>query len=305
MTSSNINQTKLNMMYTIPTQMRNKVGETGYDIKQNEATNTDENTFDSNINVIAHRGYSEIMPENTISSFQAAADAGFSTIECDVSWTRDGVPVILHDETINRTARMPDGQKISGKLKCSALDFEELREFDFGIWKGEEFAGEKIPTFDEMLTCAKDNGLNVYIELKDYSGFDDEKAKLLVQAVIDAGMQDNITWISFDSEYLELISKYMPEARLGYLSEKSVSNETIEIIENLKTDENEVFLNLKYSKMSPFANEILDEANIPFEAWTINDGLYLKDLYEYGCEGITTDRLTDGFVDTYLDIFYD
>ena len=124
MTSSNINQTKLNMMYTIPTQMRNKVGETGYDIKQNEATKNDENTFDSNINVIAHRGYSEIMPENTISSFQAAADAGFSTIECDVSWTRDGVPVILHDETINRTARMPDGQKISGKLKCSAVDFE-------------------------------------------------------------------------------------------------------------------------------------------------------------------------------------
>lgn len=305
MTLSNINQTKLNMMYTIPAQMRSKVGETGYDINSNEVTNEDNNTFDSNISVVAHRGYSEVMPENTISSFQAAADAGFSTIECDVAWTRDGVPVILHDETINRTARMPDGQKISGKLKCSALDFEELREFDFGIWKGEEFAGEKIPSFTEMLTCAKDNDLNVYIELKDFSDFDDEKAMLLVQEVIDAGMQDNITWISFEAEYLELISKYLPDARLGLLHENGVSEKTIKTIESLQTGENEVFLNLKYSKVTPDVNEMLDEANIPFEAWTINDGLYLKELYEYGCEGITTDRLTDGFVDTYLDIFYD
>ena len=80
---------------------------------------------------------------------------------------------------------------------------------------------------------------------------------------------------------------------------------TIKTIDSLKNGENEVFLDLKYSQMTPFTNEILDEKNIPFETWTVNDSLYLKDLYEYGCEGITTDRLTDNFVDAYLDIFYD
>lgn len=305
MSSSNINQAKLNMMYTIPPQMRTKVGETGYEIIQEEDVNTNEDAFESNINVIAHRGYSEVMPENTISAFKAAAEAGFSTIECDVAWTKDGVPVIFHDETINRTARMPDGQNISGKMKCSALNFEELRKFDFGIWKGEGFAGEKIPSFSEMLACAKDNDLNVYIELKNYSDFDDEKAALLVQEVIAAGLENNVTWISFEPKHLALISKYMPEARLGLLHEKGVSKSTIKTIEDLQTEDNEVFLNLKYSKMTPSANEMLDKANIPFEAWTINDGLCLNELYEFGCEGITTDRLTDDFVDTYLDIFYD
>lgn len=305
MTSSNINQTNFNMMYTIPSQLQSKVQGSGYVIKPDEINNATDDTFESNINVVAHRGYCEEMPENTISSFKAAAEAGFSTIECDVSWTKDGVPVILHDKIINRTARMPDGQKISEKLKCSALNYEELKEFDFGIYKGEQYAGEKIPSFFEMLDCAKENNLNVYVELKDYSGFGAEKAKLLVQSVIDAGLEDNITWISFKPEHLKLISQYLPEARLGLLHEKSVSEKTIETLETLKNGENEVFLDLKFSKMTPFVNEILDKNNIPFEAWTLNDGLYLKDLYEYGCEGITTDRLTDNFVDAYLDIFYD
>ena len=280
MTSGNINQTNFNMMFTIPPQLRNKVEGSGYAINQNEIDNTAIDTFDSNINVIAHRGYCDKMPENTISSFTAAAEAGYSTIECDVSWTRDGVPVILHDDTINRTGRMPDGQNIRGKIKCSDLYFEQIREFDFGIYKGEEFAGEKIPTFEEMLACAKDNGLNVYIELKDYDGFDDEKAMLLVQSVIDAGLEDNVTWISFEPRYLQLISEQMPEARLGLLSEKPVSQKTIKTIDSLRTENNEVFLNLKYSKITPFANEILDEENIPFEAWTVNDSMYLRDLYE-------------------------
>ncbi|HMD03800.1 MAG TPA: glycerophosphodiester phosphodiesterase family protein, partial [Candidatus Binatus sp.] len=92
---------------------------------------------------IAHRGASGTFPENTLSGFRAAIDAGADMCELDVQLTRDGAVVVIHDETVDRTT--------DGKGEVAALTLEEIRRLDAGAkFKGGTVKGERIPTLDEV-----------------------------------------------------------------------------------------------------------------------------------------------------------
>ncbi len=254
---------------------------------------------DDKIKVIAHRGYTEKAPENTIPAFIAAAENGYNTVECDVEWTKDNVPVILHDSTINRTARRENGWRLFWPRKCSNLTYEELLKYDFGSWYSKDFKGTKIPTFNEVLDCANDYDLNLYVELKDTSGFDDKKVQTLTDAVKEAGLEDKITWISFNSDYLKAISEAMSNARLGYLTKYGVDEDTIDTLKSLKNNGNEVFLDIKAAKISDESSKMLKEAGFDFELWTVDDSDELKDLSAYDFSGITTNKLTEDDIEEY------
>ena len=98
---------------------------------------------ENNIYVAAHRGWCERYPENTMIAFQKALELGVDQIETDIRVTLDGELVCIHDDTVDRTT---DG---TGKVREKTLS--EIRELDAGIRKGEEFKGERIPTFKELL----------------------------------------------------------------------------------------------------------------------------------------------------------
>ena len=100
------------------------------------------------IKAVAHRGYSTEAPENTLPAFRLAKENGFDYVECDVVFTSDNVPVLLHDSSIDRTS--------NGEGKISSLTYEEVSQYDFGSWFSEEYAGVKIPTFDEFLKLCID-----------------------------------------------------------------------------------------------------------------------------------------------------
>ena len=255
--------------------------------------------YENELQVIAHRGYSSQAPENTIPAFTAAAQNGYDTIEIDIQWTKDNIPVILHDDTINRTARTENGGRLFFPRKCSWMNYNDLLKYDFGSYKGEEFEGTKIPTFDETLQCANDNNLNLYVELKDGTKLTKERAEILTNMVKEAGLEDKITWISFDSDYLNTIKELLPNARLGLLYDKKVTDKTIKKLESLKTDTNEVFLDVKSSKMNDKADELLDNAGFEFEAWTIDSLDTYKKIEKYGCSGITTNAITEDDLEEY------
>src|SRR5687767_2479124 len=92
---------------------------------------------------VAHRGASGYAPENTIAAFDKGVEMKADYIEIDVQRSKDGELVIIHDTKVDRTT---DG---TGNVKD--LTFEQIRSLDAGSWKGEQFKGEKIPTFDEIL----------------------------------------------------------------------------------------------------------------------------------------------------------
>lgn len=106
---------------------------------------------------IAHRGYSARHPENTLGAFRAAMDLGCTWLETDVRRTADGVLVLLHDATVDRTT--------DGTGAVADLPWEYVSGLDAGSWKGEAFRGERIPTLEQLLTVASGRA-QVVIELK-------------------------------------------------------------------------------------------------------------------------------------------
>ena len=108
--------------------------------------------------VIAHRGASGHAPENTLAAFKRAVALGATFIETDLQLTRDSRLVAMHDATVNRTT--------NGQGKVHDLTLMELRRLDAGSWFGSEFAGERIPTMDDILEFSKKHDVVFYLELK-------------------------------------------------------------------------------------------------------------------------------------------
>lgn len=110
-----------------------------------------------NTTLVAHRGYSGEAPENTIFAFMLAISRGYTHIEFDVQLTKDGVPVVIHDDTLERTT---DG---TGRVDDST--YAELAKLDAGSWHDPSFVNHRIPTLEETLIALK--GLaTLHIELK-------------------------------------------------------------------------------------------------------------------------------------------
>lgn len=107
---------------------------------------------------VAHRGLSGLYPENTMIAFRKAIEADCDGIEMDVHLTRDGVPVVIHDEEVDRTT--------NGSGYVKDFTYEQLCNLDAGIKFSDEFKGEKIPTLKEFFDFMKDNDKLINIELK-------------------------------------------------------------------------------------------------------------------------------------------
>lgn len=130
---------------------------------------------------IAHRGFSGNYPENTMLAFKKAVEAGCDGIETDLHMTRDGIIVICHDETIDRTT--------NGSGFINDYSYEELCKFDAGIKFGEEFEKEKIPAIDEFLDYVRDKSLLINLELKNDVIHYGELEKKVIEKVYEYNLQ--------------------------------------------------------------------------------------------------------------------
>jgi len=125
--------------------------------------------------VIGHRGAAGLAPENTLASFRRAAGLGARMVEFDVRLSSDSVPVVFHDDDLERTS--------NGSGPVAARTLAELKRLDAGRWFGPDFAGEAIPTLAEVLALCRDLDLAVNLEIKPDAGREAETARLaLAQA---------------------------------------------------------------------------------------------------------------------------
>lgn len=247
---------------------------------------------------INHRGYNTVAPENTLPAYELSKEKGFHIVETDIAFTKDGVPVLLHDAEINRTARNDDGSELNRTIEISGITYEEALTYDFGIWKSDEYKGTKIPTFKEFLQLCKHLDLDPYIELKAYRGYTPDQVKGLVELVRKYGMDKRATWISFDKPYLEAVRECDPNARLGLLILIWLSTENVEqSIQNVKTlmtGSNEVFLDVYCFCLTTVEGcaGLCREAGIPLETYFIEQDQEetLKKLDPY-VSGATTNNI--------------
>lgn len=233
---------------------------------------------------INHRGYCIEAPENTLSAYKLSKKKGFNYVECDVSFTSDGVPVLLHDATIDRTS--------NGTGNINELTFDEVRALDFGSWFSSDYTGEKIPKFDEFILLCRNLGLHPYIEIKSSATYTQTQIETLVNIVKRAGMSDKVSWISFNATYLEYVKNANSKARLGYIVD-TVTETVISKATELKTEDNDVFIDSNYGTLTDDLVTLCVNADIPLEVWTVNNEASITSLNCY-ISGVTSDNFIAG-----------
>ena len=247
--------------------------------------------FDSNnrnVISIAHRGYSSVSPENTLISYINAKNKGFNFVECDISFTKDHKPVLLHDGSVDRTS--------NGKGIIEDLTLEEVKNLDFGSWFNKLYKNERIPTFEEFLILCKNLGLYPYIELKPIDNKEEikENSLLLANILKKCGMDGKVSFISFSIDYLCEMNKLLPKERLGLISYKvDFDSDDFKRFASLKNEFNELFIDY-YSKAVD--DELVNNCikyNLPLEVWVIDTIEDLKNMNPY-ISGVTSNTLIAG-----------
>lgn len=232
--------------------------------------------------VIAHRGASFYAPENTHSAFKLAIEMKAEMIELDVSLSKDGVPVVVHDETVDRTT--------NGKGLVSNFTLRELKNLETGSWFSDKYSGEPFPTLSEVLDYTKDK-ISVNIEIKTEAVTDELKDGIIEKAlhiVEKAGVGDQVIFSSFDYRVMEHLEKLAPEMPKAILYEKSQSGDMkpSELVAKYKVNA----FNCSHRQLSDEWIEDLKTNNIPFFIYTVNDEKLMKTIIEKGATGIFSDK---------------
>lgn len=238
---------------------------------------------DPNVEFIAHRGESHDAPENTLAAFRLAWERNVSTIELDVYQTIDGELIVTHDADTKKTTGV---EKV---IKDSTL--AELRTLDAGRWKGERFAGEKLPTLREALATIPDRG-RCFIELKTGP----EVVPALTKVISASGKRpEQLAIISFNSTTIAETKRRLPQHQAYWIASVKADKKTgvltptvdelIAKAKDIKADG----LDLSIPPTRDYT-EPVKAAGLKLFIWTINDAETARKFVTLGVDGITTDR---------------
>ena len=156
---------------------------------------------------IAHRGASAAAPENTIPAYRAALRAGTTQLDVDVRFTRTGIPVVLHDSTVDRTT--------DGTGRVSRMTLAELRSLDAGSWFSPEFDGVRVPTLRQTLDFGRTRGASFQLELKGRPTA--QQLDDFLNRIRWLGMLARVRVISFDEETIAQVGAKEPAVATGII----------------------------------------------------------------------------------------
>ena len=229
--------------------------------------------------VIAHRGASAVAPENTMAAFRRAQEMGAECIETDLHLSRDGRLIILHDTTLDRTT--------SGSGLVKNHTYNELRQLDAGRWFSQSFAGERLPSIDELLDFAGQADLSLYLEIKGGAGYGVERA--VISALRGRKESKATVVLCFDASVLDRIHQLDRLLMTGLLFE-SDGEEMVK--EAVRVGARQI--GPRGDCVTPGLIEDAHRRGLKVIAWTINEGTQMRALAAMGVDGIITnypDRL--------------
>jgi glycerophosphoryl diester phosphodiesterase len=172
--------------------------------------------------IIGHRGASALAPENTMAAFRLALDEGADGVEFDVRLTRDGIPVVIHDDNLRRTGSL--------QLRVADLTFADLRKIDVGSWfvrrrrhSGADFVGECIPSLQQLLDLFTNNQSLLYLELKSDESKRQELTVACCRLLSTHSVRERVVVESFDLGGIAAVKKLEPKIRTAALFEPSIA----------------------------------------------------------------------------------
>ena len=229
---------------------------------------------------IAHRGAGKLAPENTLAAFRLGARHGYRMFECDVKLSADGVPFLLHDDTLDRTT---NGKGVAGEQPWQALS-----RLDAGRWHSREFAGEPLPRLDDIAHYCLAHGYFLNIEIKPTPGLErptgtvvaDEAARLWK----DAAVPPLLT--SFEPPSLEAAQAAQPQLPRGLLLDQ-LTEGWLETARQLQC----VAIVCKHKLWNADSVSQAKQAGFRLLSYTVNDPASARRLIEFGADGIITDKV--------------
>lgn len=237
--------------------------------------------------LIAHRGAASMAPENTLASMQTAANLGVYGVETDISVSSDGVPFLMHDNTLIRTTDV--AQVFPGRERDPAETFswDELARLDAGSWFNgwAVFPGEPIPTLDDVLQVVKQNDLFFIYDLRIPSAahpYANQTLDLCLQEIKAAGIAGH-TWVLTKPEEIDKTRSILPDAILtagiGYY-EKAPSPEVL-VAEGYKV------VNSVYSLSNRMIHAYQD-AGLWVNLWLVDEPWQYSRLWLSGVNSVTS-----------------
>lgn len=224
--------------------------------------------------VIAHRGASGHAPENTLSAFKKAVAMEATFIETDLQMSRDARLVAIHDATLSRTT--------NGEGVVHDMTLAQLRQLDAGTWFGSEYAGERIPTLEEILAFSKKNDVVFYLELKPQGSWGGEHA--LIGALRESGEIPRAVVISFDASVVLSLRKIEPTLMTGLLYDGQIENPLEKAVEVGARQ-----LLVRGDLVTPALLAGAQKKDLQVVCWTVNHPAHMRALIAAGVHGIMSD----------------
>ena len=229
--------------------------------------------------IFAHRGFSSQYPENTMTAFRKALEAGADGIELDARLTLDGKIVVMHDPTVDRTT--------NGKGKVRNLTFAEILGLDAGIKKGIVFENEPVPVLEQVFD-ELGGKLLLNVELCNYEEGDNRQlANMAVELIEKYKLVDSVIISSFRFNNLVYVKDKNPNISCGLLAKqgllgmfaRNLLNHSVSV-DALHPFYSDVHANMVHREQ---------ECGRKVRAWTVNDPKDIRTLYDLGVDAIFTD----------------
>ncbi|MGQ9584469.1 MAG: glycerophosphodiester phosphodiesterase [Anaerolineae bacterium] len=228
--------------------------------------------------IFGHRGAREVAPENTLAAFRRAAEVGADGVELDVQCSADGVPVVIHDWTLDRTT---DGQG-----PVSRLAWAQLRALDAGGWFGSAFAGERVPHLEEVLEVVGGE-LLLNLELKARGLGEGRLERAVAQVVRESGLAERVLVSSFNPWCLWRFRREMPEVSLALLT---APDQVLPLRKGwLRALCRADTLHPHHSLITPTWMKQVRSRGIRVNTWTVNDREMMERLWRWGVGMVCSD----------------
>lgn len=230
--------------------------------------------------IIAHRGGGLLAPENSLAAIRLARNLGFIGVEFDVKLTKDGVPVLMHDDTLERTT--------NGTGSVAQTSYQEIVKLDAGGWFGNEFAGEPVPSFAAASALCRQAGIWANIEIKPSPGHDRETGEAVARMakLLWTGSHPLPLLSSFSALALEAAAVESPELPRALLVVEAPPNWLAQL-DRLQC----VALHVSHRHLDAELVKAVHDSGRGVLTYTVNDSEIALDMLEWGVDALVTDQL--------------
>jgi len=254
--------------------------------------------------IIAHRGYRAIRAENTLSAFRASKDRA-DLVELDVGFSKDGVAIVIHDDTLKRTTDVKKHRNFNKPYETVDYAYEEIKKLDASTWFIEQDPFEtiknraiskeylysqpieRVPTLKEALSLLKELDLAVNVEIKDHSKnqFDAVAPVKVLEIIKELNYQNRVLISSFNHNYLLKIKEIDPTINTAVLQESYHLEDVVSYLKRVKTNNYNICDKIATEKII----KELTAQNINISVFTVNSKKRAKELFDWGVRAIFTD----------------